>query len=84
VQLKVQQHCKQRQINAAPHVVCVCADLRADALDVAAAQATAQLKGLVLLSARLPAPWERVVQLDFGSRPGEAPSKSVFCEVMAK
>ncbi|KAF6261230.1 fibronectin-binding protein A N-terminus-domain-containing protein [Scenedesmus sp. NREL 46B-D3] len=49
-----------------------------------AAQATAQLKGLVLLSARLPAPWERVVQLDFGSRPGEAPSRSVFCEVMAK
>uniref|UniRef100_A0A383VBP0 NFACT RNA-binding domain-containing protein n=1 Tax=Tetradesmus obliquus TaxID=3088 RepID=A0A383VBP0_TETOB len=49
-----------------------------------AAQASAQLKGLVLLSARLPAPWERVVQLDFGARPGEAPSKSVFCEVMAK
>lgn len=50
----------------------------------AAVQASAQLKGLVLLSARLPAPWERVVQLDFGARPGEAPSKSVFCEVMAK
>ncbi|WIA33408.1 hypothetical protein OEZ86_006542 [Tetradesmus obliquus] len=49
-----------------------------------AAQASAQLKGLVLLSARLPAPWERVVQLDFGARPGEAPSKRVFCEVMAK
>jgi hypothetical protein len=58
--------------------------LAAYAAAAAVAQATAQLKGLVLLSARLPAPWERVVQLDFGSRPGEAPSRSVFCEVMAK
>eukprot|EP00878_Enallax_costatus_P010306 GHUV01010756.1.p1 GENE.GHUV01010756.1~~GHUV01010756.1.p1 ORF type:complete len:558 (+),score=193.14 GHUV01010756.1:1099-2772(+) len=47
-------------------------------------QATAQLKGLVLLSAQLPVPWERVVQLDFGTRPGDAPSRQLFCEVMAK
>lgn len=54
------------------------------AVVLCALQATAQLKGLVLLAAGLPCPWERVVQLDFGVRPGEAPSRKVFCEVMAK
>eukprot|EP00879_Flechtneria_rotunda_P020093 GHRR01021133.1.p1 GENE.GHRR01021133.1~~GHRR01021133.1.p1 ORF type:complete len:570 (+),score=174.79 GHRR01021133.1:640-2349(+) len=49
-----------------------------------AEQAYVQLKGLVLVSAGLPAPWERVVQLDFGNRPGDIPSRRLMCEVMAK
>eukprot|EP00775_Hariotina_reticulata_P013451 gene13451-13577_t len=46
--------------------------------------ASNQLRGLVLVSAGLPAAWERVMQLDFGVRPGEPPSRSLLCEVMAK
>jgi hypothetical protein len=47
-------------------------------------QVSSQLKGLVLLSVGLPAAWERVAQLDFGSRPGEQPSRKLYIEVMAK
>jgi len=47
-------------------------------------QVSSHLRGLLLVSAVLPAPWERVAQLDFGSRPGEPPSKRLYCEVMAK
>ncbi|KAF8058048.1 rqcH [Scenedesmus sp. PABB004] len=49
-----------------------------------AAQASAQLKGLVLLRADLPAPWERVARLEFGPRPGEPAARRLFCEIMAK
>jgi predicted ribosome quality control (RQC) complex YloA/Tae2 family protein len=46
--------------------------------------ATQQLKGLVLVAARVPQPWERVARLEFGVRPGDAPSRLAYCEVMAK
>lgn len=49
-----------------------------------ALQVSSHLKGRVLLSVSLPAPWERVAQLDFGQRPGEAPSNRLYCEIMAK
>jgi hypothetical protein len=42
------------------------------------------LKGLVLVSARLPQPWERVAELAFGVRPGDPPSRLAYCEVQAK
>lgn len=46
--------------------------------------ASQQLRGLVLVSASVPQPWERVAQLSFGVRPGEAPQRYAYCEVMAK
>ncbi|GBF97380.1 hypothetical protein Rsub_11027 [Raphidocelis subcapitata] len=46
--------------------------------------AGAQLRGLVLTGAALPAAWERVAQLSFGVRPGEAPSRLAFCEVQGR
>jgi predicted ribosome quality control (RQC) complex YloA/Tae2 family protein len=46
--------------------------------------AAAQLRGLVLTGAALPAAWERVAQLSFGVRPGEAPTRLAFCEVQGR
>ena len=37
----------------------------------------------MLLSVRLPAPWERVVELSFGVRPGEAYTHRLLLEVRA-
>ncbi|GLC41662.1 hypothetical protein PLESTB_000691300 [Pleodorina starrii] len=42
------------------------------------------LSGLVLVDVALPAAWERVADLRFGVRPGEAPSHHLYCEVMAR
>ncbi|EFJ52975.1 hypothetical protein VOLCADRAFT_78603 [Volvox carteri f. nagariensis] len=42
------------------------------------------LCGLVLVEVSLPAPWERVANLQFGVRPGEAPTRHLYCEIMAR
>ena len=41
------------------------------------------LGGAVLLSVQLPAPWERVVELTFGVRPGEDYTHRLLLEVSA-
>lgn len=46
--------------------------------------ASASLSGLVLVGVEVPRAWERVVTLRFASRPGEPPSRSLYCEVMAR
>lgn len=33
---------------------------------------------------RLPQPWERVAELSFGLRPGEAPSRRLIAEIMGR
>eukprot|EP00798_Chlamydomonas_sp_ICE-L_P021695 gene21695-28718_t len=47
-------------------------------------QVQSNLNGLVLIGAKMPEPWERVIQLQFGERPGESPSHFIYCEVMAR
>ncbi|KXZ49158.1 hypothetical protein GPECTOR_23g85 [Gonium pectorale] len=47
-------------------------------------QVHSALTGLVLVGVSLPAAWERVAELAFGVRPGEAPSHRLVCEVMAR
>ncbi|GIL57435.1 hypothetical protein Vafri_12660 [Volvox africanus] len=42
------------------------------------------LCGLVLVDVGMPAPWERVADLQFGVRPGESPTHHLYCEVMAR
>ncbi|MEB3174865.1 MAG: NFACT RNA binding domain-containing protein [Cyanobacteriota bacterium] len=43
-----------------------------------------QLKGLALTVVQLTEPWERVVRLQFGSRPGEPPQFCLYEEIMGK
>lgn len=43
-----------------------------------------QLKGLALSAATLTQPWERVVDLQFARRPGEAPLWHLYVEIMGK
>eukprot|EP00192_Tetraselmis_astigmatica_P007087 CAMPEP_0117698122 /NCGR_PEP_ID=MMETSP0804-20121206/29597_1 /TAXON_ID=1074897 /ORGANISM="Tetraselmis astigmatica, Strain CCMP880" /LENGTH=703 /DNA_ID=CAMNT_0005512425 /DNA_START=58 /DNA_END=2170 /DNA_ORIENTATION=+ len=47
-------------------------------------QVHSQLRSLVLLGAHVPFPWERIVQLDFGQRIGEPPSRKVFFEATGR
>jgi hypothetical protein len=49
-----------------------------------AEQGNVQLRGLVLTDVSMPQPWERVVQLSFGTRPGEPPSRRAYVEVMSR
>ena len=50
----------------------------------AASQVRDTVGGRVLVGVSLPAPWERVVELCFGQRPGEPPSHHLYVEVMAR
>ena len=43
-----------------------------------------QLKGLALIAIKAIAPWERVIDLQFAQRPGEAPLWHLYVEVMGK
>ena len=43
-----------------------------------------QLKGLALTGIRAIAPWERVIDLQFANRPGEAPLWHLYVEIMGK
>lgn len=43
-----------------------------------------QLNGLALTQITLPTPWERVVELQFARRPGEAPLWMIYLEVMGQ
>ncbi|MFN5514812.1 MAG: NFACT family protein [Cyanobacteriota bacterium] len=43
-----------------------------------------QLKGLALTVVQMAQPWERVVNLQFGPRPGEAPQFHLYGEIMGK
>jgi len=43
-----------------------------------------QLRGLVLLGAAFPVPWERVVRLDFSERVGALPSRQLFFEATGR
>ncbi|PNW73302.1 hypothetical protein CHLRE_14g627150v5 [Chlamydomonas reinhardtii] len=49
-----------------------------------AEQVHSALTGLVLVGVELPAAWERVAALRFGTRPGEPPSHSLYLEIMAR
>ncbi len=46
--------------------------------------ATDELRGLILLDATLPRPWERVALLGFGSRLGVPASHHVYLEVQGR
>ena len=48
------------------------------------ASATDELRGLVLLDATLPRPWERVALLRFGPRLGEPATRHVYLEVQGR
>ncbi len=43
-----------------------------------------QLKGLALIGIKAIAPWERVIDLQFAKRPGEAPLWHLYVEIMGK
>lgn len=43
-----------------------------------------QLKGLILLEASVPVPWERVASLRLGVRASEAPCRSLQFETMGR
>ena len=43
-----------------------------------------QLKGLALINIKAIAPWERVLDLQFANRPGEAPLWHLYVEIMGK
>lgn len=43
-----------------------------------------QLKGLALISLEPVCPWERVVDLAFGTRPGDPPQYHLYLEIMGK
>ncbi|MEM8718388.1 MAG: NFACT RNA binding domain-containing protein [Cyanobacteria bacterium P01_G01_bin.39] len=43
-----------------------------------------QLKGLALTGIKAIAPWERVIDLQFATRPGEAPLWHLYVEIMGK
>ncbi len=43
-----------------------------------------QIKGLALTAIEMIAPWERVVDLQFGKRPGDPPLWHLFVEIMGK
>ena len=47
-------------------------------------QLHSNLYGLVLVSCTIPQLWERVIQLQFGKRPGDKPTRSLYCEIMAR
>lgn len=47
-------------------------------------QLYAGLSGLVLVGVKMPQAWERVLQLQFGERLGAPPTRSLYCEVMAR
>lgn len=42
------------------------------------------LKGLVLINATLPQPWERTLTLEFAVRPGDPPSMLLFVEIVGR
>ncbi|GAB4820402.1 hypothetical protein N2152v2_007448 [Parachlorella kessleri] len=48
------------------------------------AQLQAALRGLVLSGVVLPAAWERVLRLDFATRPSDPPLQQLHCEVMGR
>ena len=48
------------------------------------ASATDELRGLILLDATLPRPWERVALLRFGPRLGEPATHHVYLEVQGR
>ena len=54
------------------------------ALTAGRGQVQQHLRGLVLLSADLPRPWERVCRLAFGPRLGAAASHHVYLEVQGR
>ncbi|WP_338441788.1 NFACT RNA binding domain-containing protein [Synechococcus elongatus IITB4] len=47
-------------------------------------QLQAVLKGFALIDLQLPQPWERIVALSFGDRPGDPPRFRLLLEVMGK
>ncbi len=47
-------------------------------------QVSGALAGRVLVGVSLPCAWERVAALAFGVRPGEPPTHTLYCEVMAR
>ncbi|GAX79190.1 hypothetical protein CEUSTIGMA_g6630.t1 [Chlamydomonas eustigma] len=42
------------------------------------------LAGLVLTGAVMPQAWERVIELQFGVRPSESPTRLLYCEVLTR
>ncbi len=48
------------------------------------AQLQSALRGLVLSGVEMPQAWERVLRLDFATRPAEAPLQQLHCEVMGR